>query len=668
MAGEAIASIAILKVNFDRQGRDYIENFVPFVSEILRGVRRQPLTVADLQSALRTDFGLAIPQAAVDTIAKRLRRRGLATRDQRGRYLATDAVDTSDFEEVRNQAVREEKALVHRLVEFSGEYGPRLTFESAEQLLLQYIAARGPSLLGDLLGSTTELDVPPAASFELVHRFVIAVRERDPEGFRYLDTMVKGSLLLAAIQLPDQGRVASRFENLDVYLDTRFLLRALGLAGPIPESPAKELLQALFELGANLRVFDSTLSEVVRVLTAVENSLRYGSELRLNSSEVLEHLAAAGYRASDVALTITRLPRLIATLRAKVVRVPPPSAPLTIDELGFSARLRDRAGGPAGYREDALAHDVDAITAIYRLRRGEAQPLLEYAKAIFLTTNTLLVRTSNQFFRPLLRAQSFPLAVTDDELGTLVWLKRPSAAPTLPAGLAIANSYAAMRPPVWLWRAYIDEIARLEKQGDITEDDYYALRYSLTALEEVSARSHAGAEALKESVPEILARVRRVTEREVRARLESQVAATVGAVAEGRVSVAQDDAEMARVAASSLASAASRQRAEREQRIAELSTQIASAACMLLKIPAIILIALFVYAGVEPFLSPITHVALVPGRLDPPAREVVAIAAVIVCVLGVLAAWRGTTLNVVFRPVEVRLSRRIDFFLRARIG
>ncbi len=61
MHPQAIPSLAILKVNWDR-GVDYIDNFVPFVAECLRGAPEPEVSMAYLQKAMIDSFGLRIPQ------------------------------------------------------------------------------------------------------------------------------------------------------------------------------------------------------------------------------------------------------------------------------------------------------------------------------------------------------------------------------------------------------------------------------------------------------------------------------------------------------------------------------------------------------------------------------------------------------------------------------
>src|SRR5207249_4866764 len=105
-------------------------------------------------------------------------------------------------------------------------------------------------------------------------------------------------------------------------------------------------------------------------------------------------------------------------------------------------------------------HDLDSLTAIYRLRQGEFPYRLELSRAIFVTTNSSLAKASSRFFREEYgdAASRVPHCTLDHVLAMIVWLKTPLKAPNLPRVRIIADSYAALNPPVALWKEYLDEI------------------------------------------------------------------------------------------------------------------------------------------------------------------------------------------------------------------
>ena len=66
-----ISSLALLKVSYDRQHKDYFDNFVSMVAECLRRSAEDVVSLPDLQADLRKQFGLSLPQNAIRTVLKR---------------------------------------------------------------------------------------------------------------------------------------------------------------------------------------------------------------------------------------------------------------------------------------------------------------------------------------------------------------------------------------------------------------------------------------------------------------------------------------------------------------------------------------------------------------------------------------------------------------------
>jgi len=85
-----ISSLALLKVSYDRQRKDYFDNFVPMIAECLRRSAEGVVSLPHLQSNLREQFGLSLPQNAIRTVLKRTSRQGYV-RVENGVYYRNEA-------------------------------------------------------------------------------------------------------------------------------------------------------------------------------------------------------------------------------------------------------------------------------------------------------------------------------------------------------------------------------------------------------------------------------------------------------------------------------------------------------------------------------------------------------------------------------------------------
>ena len=343
MPQSAIPSLAILKVNWD-EGRDFIENFVPFVAECIRVSPQPEVSVGDLQSAVRETFGINIPQGALQIILGRVAKHGYVRRTQ-GIYRRDETeLAKLDFSKVRDTALRQHGALISKLIKFIEEkFDVEWTEDQAEASLLNYLDDDSSGILASLITGTqtTTTDSHPRQNFYLAS-FIAHVCESDPEGFEYLETIIKGVMLAEVLHFPDLGSVSRRFTELDVYFDTPFLLQALGFEGESRAAPRLELVRLLYEENGNLRIFQHTLNEVRSVLSVASHALRNYANLTHAYGPTIQHFIESGYTASDVELTIARLENSLDALHIKVKAKPAPSEEFQIDEQLLQTALESK--------------------------------------------------------------------------------------------------------------------------------------------------------------------------------------------------------------------------------------------------------------------------------------------------------------------------------------
>ena len=323
--------------------------------------------------------------------------------------------------------------------------------------------------------------------------------------FEHLEAVVKGSMLASVLAYPNLGQVEQRFDKVRVYFDTPLLLRIIGVAPPALQDPIHELLELLYRLNAELYCFESTLEETRGVLSATAKAIGSPKEMR-TFFEVNEYLVRSGRTPSYIESILARLEKLLRGRRIRVVDRPPHRDELTVDEDALEQMLKDEVGYK---RDETLRHDLDALTAIHRLRGGRHVGDLESCKAIFVTSNYPLTRTAIRFFSTARQAPDVPLCVLDHVLTTLVWLKCPRKAPDLPKKLLIAGCYAAFEPTDSLWRGYLERIEELRSNGSIDDEDYAVLRFSMEARRILMDVTAGDVEAFAEGTPqEVLARAK----------------------------------------------------------------------------------------------------------------------------------------------------------------
>lgn len=481
MPNSTILSLAILKVNWDEpESKDYLENFVPLVAECMRLSPDDVVAVPALQQALKTRFGLLVPQNALKSILKRAKKHGYVRQENKILYPIRDRLETLNFKEVQQRVLGMEESLVKNLISFvSKRFGLSWAQEEAEASLLSYLE-ENHLVVFNAIKDASQVTIPDEKRVKdryIVGSFIRSSQESGSSDFEAIDIVVKGSMLANAVYLPDPGRVSKRFERTGVFFDTSFIIYALGYAGELRRAPCLELLEMLYETGADLKCFQHTSEEVYGILDACAFKLKQGS-LRDAHGPSMEYFIEKGFTASDVELFKSRLHDNIRALRIDIVDKPAYEDRYMIDEAGFQTRLN----ADMHYSNTkALQRDIDSISAVVRSRRGQRCYTFEECRALFVTPNRDLVRTSKDFLYEPSSQGALPPAITDYDMTTLLWLKRPMEAPDLPRKRIIADCYAATKPNDRLWQKYMFEVDKLEEDGRVTTDDVYTLRFSLEA-------------------------------------------------------------------------------------------------------------------------------------------------------------------------------------------
>lgn len=649
-----MAGLAILKVNSDRD-TTFIDNFVPFIAHVLLHWRAEPPTLGDLQQAVRAEFGLSLPQGPLNTLAKRVVRLGLAVRDDDRLVPDRARLENYDLSRLRQDTVRQQRALSDKLRDFvASEFWQTWSTQKSEDALLAFVEEWGLSIAAATANGEFQIAAGERGHDEyLLSSFVAHLLERDPQGFGYLENMVKGSMLASALYLPDLGAVQRKLDQVTLCFDTPFLLEALGYLGPDRQVAATELLDLVYQLGARLTCFERTLAETQGVLHGVADALRHPAGHTPTIGSVEQYCVMAGLSPSDVQVLATKVETKLASVRIRVRPEPPPLEHLTVDELA----LEDELQSTVGYtKPNARLHDLNALTAVHRLRKGTYPCYLESCGALFVTTNHSLIKAAQRFFRA---DPGGPLAILHHDLATLAWLKKPTAAPDLPRRQIIADVVSALQPSDALWMRYLEELERVREASDLSSEDYFLLRYSDEARDILMSRTLGQPEELgADTVSSVLARIKQsiiAPFEELQARQAGDQTATAGELAKAQARLQQSEGEAAaererrklaegRIEANRV-SLASRCRAKAVRR-----AKLATRACLWL--PAIALVGL----GLTGAIMQLVDTSGVP-------KSVVLYATIAFVILTIVegVSWLSNFgIRSFAQKVEVRLATRVE--------
>lgn len=535
MSEQTLTSLAVLTVNWNH-GHDVIESFVPLVAECIRKDGNQPVALVDLQKTVEQEGGIKIPSGALQAILGRCARKGLVRRENRVYVPQRKKLDQLDYGPVLGEARRQHRLLLDKLRTFAKErYELDWSTDDADAYLLAWL--QEGSL--PVLVAATEGDPLPRTQRQsrktkhVLSAFAGQLAEADADGFTCLETVVKGYVLSGVLFYPDIGQFEAHFEQLDVYCDTPFLLRALGYSEEGLHIQCLDLVELLRELGAGLKCFHHTREEVVGVLEYEASRHRSGAV----KQEPVDYSTSRTFRLNEIEEMIVKIDDTLRDLGVEVVDTPPWTE--KPDEVALDEEIKKEINY---FRDRAREKDVKSLAAVARLRDLRRMDKFEKAKAIFVTTNTSLARASSTFFRDIEGRGAIPICMPVELMTRLAWVKKPMAAPDLPRHTVMAASYAALNPSAPLWREYIEEIARRREKGELSDTDYHFLRSSQEARQALMDETFGEEQAFSAgTLDEVLAHARAAIQAEADSRAEVERAARVAA--EGAAEHAERRAE-----------------------------------------------------------------------------------------------------------------------------
>ena len=503
-----IVGLAMLKARWEVQQKDYLDNFVPLAAECIRLSESEVVSLQELQDGLQKRFDLRIPQKTVGTLLRRLADYNYVSAQNRAYYKNPDALLSLDFSKTQKEFLKSYEHIVEVLRKFASEkHKTEWTEKDAENALLGYLntfqfhsSTTGSGLEGIAHSNNGNKGIK--SENYIVGDFVNTLTSEKSANLDFFDTISKGHMLSQAIFLYETGQEQRRFRSTNVYVDSPLLIFALGYAGKPRQAPVLEMLDIARSAGANLCCFRHSYDEMRGILHSCAERI---GKRQINSiyNPSVEHFLEIGKSETDILLILEQLETDLSSLGISIVEKPSHATrQYGINEEAFEVLLREAVNYS---NQRALERDIDSIVAIYRLRQAQSFTHVEECKALFITANSALARSTRQFFVEDIEYNTVPLCYTDYLFTTLLWLKRPNHAPDLPKKRLIAACYAATQPDEVLWNQYLHEISKLEMDNRISLEQYYLLRHSIHAKSELMRITKGEQDIFTEgTIPEIL--------------------------------------------------------------------------------------------------------------------------------------------------------------------
>ena len=499
-----LATVALLKANFDK-GKDHLEMFLPFIVDSVANLPRDDFSIHELQKCLLDRHGLSVPQDPLRLLITRAKKKGFIRREAGRCFRLMKVHQISDLRPQRDSVIREHKELAAAFRTYAASWKLVLkTDTEALSLLISFLAENEIAVL--LHDDSTGIEpATPHRTQRIVARFFQNTLSENSHLTQILDQLIQGYVLQNALLLKDISQASRPFQNLQVFLDSQCVLRALGLEGGPNKIATREALTILKTTHARLTVFHSTIDEIQRILSLHEHRIgtTAGRE-SLRPGALTQHFLTNHYSPADVRQASALIEQNLRQLGIGLKQFPKRQKEFTLAERALTLKLKRPNESET---EPRIVHDVDCIAAILTFRKGIQPRSYDNAGTVFLTTNSRLVATVEEWMTEE-GVNGLPPIVHQIRLTNFAWLKKPAAAIKLKTNELIALCTAALRPSRENWNKFLHHLKQLQEQNEITSDEAAAILASSYVNKYLSDAEDAADETDTDSIIEVIDRVK----------------------------------------------------------------------------------------------------------------------------------------------------------------
>lgn len=520
MNRNTIISLSMLYALWQTERKDLLDLIRPFV---LYAVGKTTsvgsiINETDVCKAMEQEFGYRTFQPAV--IHRILSRETSSSIDitrrkikkRRGHFYLINSLSEHEenFTSRRTQCKAHTDAVTRALTEYLNNQNVHgrsdYSQEESERMLLSFFEQYGNSVILSV-EDLRQIRSKDHEIFYYIGRFILNENEKNTVLLDYIVELVRGYFVTMALYLQaDNPNVThASFSDVVFFLDTRILLGYLGYKTEEENRSVQEMVRCVQCAGAKLACFSYNVEEVKSILQAYKQSILYedGRPSTITLEYFDEHrrsysLVDVEQRLFEKKLEIGGIECLSTTdALSKFGVISDISGNMDCDQLTSTVLSLKPS-----YNTTNLPDDIEAINTASRIRKGKNYPYIEKCKAVFVTTNTILILATKEYHKNNSCDIGFPLVISSEDLCVMAWIKEFEQDSRIPKMRLLENVVAVTTPTRELMDAYFYNLDSLEKQGVISADEASLLRVDFFARKEMMERTRGNKENLGKDVIE----------------------------------------------------------------------------------------------------------------------------------------------------------------------
>ena len=474
-----LINLALLEALKSEKFTDEIDLFLPFVAVTILELGMPTVQALDIQLKLAELFGFRPPISAIQVLMTRAKNKALLIKENNAYIPCAEKIHewSNGYAKKKEDLEVSLGSLKEAFVEFTCErFQKDLTLPEAERLIFQFIEENVSATVSRRAYNKAELENSIKNTSHITASFISHIHKKEPVFLEHFGRCVKGMLLANYLYFADKRTTKKTFEKISVYLDSPLVIGLLGFNGPLNKQANDEFIALLISLKIKVCIFDKTLDEIERLLSAWKNDISRKSFGRFNT-KTLELLRSQGY---DEARLDTEIKTLHRTIESKGISI----------IIGFAAKERFQCDEGAleqaiaeNFKKDKnLEHDTVCISRIHNMREGRHIRELSETFSVFVTRNTGLAKFANGFFSKNKYSSPIPVVVSEQWMTIMFWLKNPDITSKLATDQVVATAYSLLYTDDKFWDAFLGRLDAIKKRGGISEEDFVLVRWDADLL------------------------------------------------------------------------------------------------------------------------------------------------------------------------------------------
>jgi len=482
-----LLGLAMLTYNWEKHKKDIIDSYIPLICSTIISNKNTKINRDIIQKELVDQFGILIPLGAIESILKRMTKNDLLTRILGEFQVVYDKVVL-----MINSSQKEELDITFNelLIDLSAYSKKNFNIEFSnieiEEGLISFFKEVDLSILFASPATTSVLPKVRESKKAkyIIAKYIMDLQFGNPTKFSVILKLAKGYGIASLITYENIQHYSGSLSDVEIYLDAPIIFSLIGLNGDSNLKLSNEILSALKENGAKIKMFEINHGEVIKTIDDAIKRLTTKNYKLSISSRVLRTAIRENISAQQLQIKLHQLDSILKSHHIEVV----PSIELSKEEYQFQIDLEILSkyieefysnGGEheiPWYTENQIERDVESISNIFKIRKKTNAISLKTSKAILMTSNEVIAFAAKRYERSNWKYSStIPVCVTDIFISTILWANYPTKNDNLNIKQLISECYSIMELDNKLLIKYFDDIKRIHNENVITDEQFYLL-------------------------------------------------------------------------------------------------------------------------------------------------------------------------------------------------